>query len=564
MDNIKDFVLRNKDISTFSDGNYDNWMAVVTQATRHCTRSDMTELYSISRPNEEEVFKKWRNSNKRSITVSPILSFKLLLVRVLQQTMYDISLGNIPNLNKLIYDDLLLLSLYDPNAFIVEWVYNPSNPSMPLTLPVIEGGLAQNEKLGNETIIINSEKVLTKNKDFVIWYAGDVLLGKDKQAQKFYYGLDNENYYIILPDYNEKKEIFYKIGVWYNHGLGRMPIAEVPGFKTKDNYKESICWGAYEYLDEAVIAFSSDQIARIRHALPKLVVNADLTCTTCNGSRQETLSGKQIECRTCKGSGILQDIGDFATVKIRGRNEFDRANSNPVYYVQTPANIEYMFGVWERLVQKAERQICIDLLEGTGNESGIAKELRLEPRQDMLKMYGEQFCEMMENIINNYNTILKTGEKEVKIAAPTYYATKSPEMLEYEISVSPLAERHAKYIEMIKQKYRGDNVLIARYTYATLYAPLFLYKTDEVMIALNTGAYSEMDIVRRDYALYVMQEIFTDEAALKKLSSQSKGQIFEEADKILKDMGKLKEPVPDMPTDDILAAMGGQQPNPEI
>lgn len=535
--NIIEFVNSVGDVSAYKDETITKKNKVIVQATRHCTRSDMTELYEISRPNEEKVFNAWRNSNKRNITVSAILKFKMLLVRVLQSSLKEFDV-DIKNFFTFVYDDLILLSLYDPNAIIVIWPYNPDKEKLPLVVPVEEGGFAQNLELGVKIQVLNYDKIVNKTDEFVIFYAGTIKIKDDDY--KYYYGIDKDNYYIILPELTEKKELIYKTSIWYSHNLQYLPIAEIPGFKTQENYKESVAWGAYEYLDEVVISFSSDQVNRIRHVQPKLVVNADLVCTTCNGSRQETLiSNETITCRTCKGTGTLSEVGEFTTINIRGRNEFDRANSNPIYYVNTPGNIEYTFSIWEKLLDKADKQLCTDLLEGTGNESGIAKELRLEPRQDLLKMYGEQFCTMINDIVNSYNAIKNNGKDKINLVPPEYYSSQTPEMVEYQIANSPISERQIKYLELIKIKYRGDEIRKYIHSLALVYAPLFLYKTDEIDVVINNGAYNEQDIIRRDFALYVLSELITSEKDMKTPLKI----LFDKADQKLRDLGKLPVPI---------------------
>lgn len=535
---IRDLLSLYPDIRSCTDPNAANYASVVTQATRHTSRSDMSELYEIARPNEEDVYKRWRIDNRRHITVSPVLSFKMMLTRVLQASLDNISSDLYPDLSRFAYDDLMSFSLVDPNARIVEWPYNPDNPAVSPSTPVMEGGMTPSMAVMTETQIIASKNVHYADKHTFIWGAGEINLGSEKTPEMYpyYQAVDEMQYYILLP-VKQKKAIVYEPVLWYIHNLERLPVAYLPGFVMPNGYRESVAWGAYSYLDEAVIALSSDQVTRIRHSQPKLVINADITCPKCNGSGTESIKGDKIVCRTCHGVGGLQNVGDFATLKLKGKNEFDRANNNPVYYVSSPQGIEYPMQVWEKLIAKAENQLCTDLLEGTGNESGIAKELRMEPRQDLLKMYGEQFCRMIADLINNRAQLRDINADEVLITPPVYYQTRSPEVLRIELQSALPGERYMQYMQLINTKYRGNDYMIQVHTVAVLYAPLLLYKPDEIDSVVNMGSYDDRDIKRRDYAVYVMGELLNDVRNV----NASKRELFELADQLLIDMGVMAD-----------------------
>jgi hypothetical protein len=535
---ISDLLSQYPDIRNIEDPNANNYSQVVTQALRHSSRSDMLELYNIARPNEENIFKQWRIDNRRHFTIAPIFRFKLMLIRVLQASLENIDDKNYPGLSKFVYDELTDLSIVDPNAKIVEWPYLESNPEIPPSTPVEITGVGQNSPIAVKSNIIPSEHIKVYHEDYFVWRTGEKInLGTEKSPElvETFKACDKQYFYILTPKKVDKK-IEYTPEVWYFHELKRLPVADLPGFKLLSGYKESICFPAFPLLDEAVIAISSDQVTRIRHSQPKLVVNADLTCPTCNGAGTEIFKDEKIRCKTCHGGAVLKDVGDFSTVRIKGiRGEFDRTNTNPIYYVAQPSGIEYTMAVWEKLIDKAETALCTDLLEGSGNESGIAKELRMEPKQDLLKMYGEQFCEMIENIINNRAQLLDIKAKEIVISPPIYYQTKSPEMIRSELIDSLPGERYVKYLELIKAKHRGNDLMIKIHLTALLYAPLLIYKQDEVDSVIQLGSYSEKDIKRRDYSVYVFTEIFKQAANDKK----SKKELFQMADDMLIEMGVM-------------------------
>lgn len=527
----------NKKVSAINP-NYELYEKVTTQASRHTSRSDLSEFYNIVRPNEEQVFIDWRQSNKRHFTVAPILSFKRMITRVLKSSVRlpEIDKQLFDNIDEFLFDEIIMLSLYDTNAVGIEWPYNPETPDIPLAIP---GSYPQNMPLATDTVIFKFDKVVENNQDFVLLYNGQVNLGTEKKPKlaNTFIGADKERYFLVVPYLGPKEDVLYRVDLWYLHKLKRIPIFTPMGVKMSEGYKETIAWGAYEYLDEAIISISSDQINRIRNVLPKLVVNADLDCNDCNSTGFHGEGAKKTVCNTCRGSGKISEIGDFSTIKIRGRNEFDRTNSNPIYYVQQTGDLKYSKQVWEDLILQAEKQLCTDLLEGTGNESGVAKELRLEPRQDLLVMYGEQFCQFIEAYINNRTKLRKPDSPEVTIVPPSYYETKTPDMLKLYATQSLPAERQRDYLMYVKTKYRGNDFMIDVHTKAMLYAPLLLYKQEEASEVVGMGAYTEKDIKRRDYAIFILGEIMEENPDI-----VENKKIFELADKMLIDLGILEAP----------------------
>ena len=517
---------------------------VNVQASRHCTRADMSDFYNIVRPNEEKIFIEWRNSNKRHITAATILSFKRMLQRVFRSSINipDLKKEQFDNLYDFLFEEIISLILLDPNAGGIEWPFNPDSPDTPLSEP---NSFPQNKVFKTKTIIYNFDSIVLKSEDIFIACAGTMNVGTEKQPvyANYYIGCDKEHFYQILPHLIDK-EIIYDTKIWYTHSLNRMPVFSIPGVKI-GNYQESYAWGAYEILDEVIISLSSDQINRIRNVLPKLVVNADLVCPTCNGAGVTDHFDSKDVCKTCVGSGSLREIGDFSTVNVRAKSEFDRANTNPVFYVQQPSDLRYSKEVWEGLLDQANKQLCTDLLEGTGNESSIAKDLRLEPRQDLLVSIGEQLCHLIEAYINNRQQLINQTEKYITVVPPAYYETKTPDMLKLYVEQALPGERQRNYMMYVKNKYLGNDFIINVHLKAILYAPLLLYKTEEADSVIAMGAYEAQDIKRRDYAIMVLTEVMM---LYPKLSNK---ELFEKADELLKEWGIINEEVEDINIDEI-------------
>ncbi|MCZ2101121.1 MAG: hypothetical protein LC107_06245 [Chitinophagales bacterium] len=177
----------------------------------------------------------------------------------------------------------------------------------------------------------------------------------------------------------------------------------------------------------------------------------------------------------------------------------------------------------------------IYLHQGTGNESAVAKELRLEPRQDLLVDIGESLARTIEDYINNKQQLRNAKEKHVAVVPPAYYETKSPDILKLYVEQSLPGERQRDYMMYVKSKYLGNDFMIDVHIKAMLYAPLLLYKNDEAMAVIAAGSYDTDDIKRRDYAIMVLQEV------LRSGQYQDYKSIFEAADALLIEWGILEE-----------------------
>lgn len=522
-----------------------------TQATRHTERTSMDELYTIARPNEEPIYTKYRESNKRYVTVSVIQKFTLMLTRVL---MNSIKIGDhskyFSEFKYFVYDELLPLSIKDVNTVVIEWPFNPDNPRVAPALPFEEGGLLATKPVDTESLIVRSMDVRYYNDQGIIFRRGVMAIQKGNKTEnkEYFAAADKQNFYLITP-YFEKDTLKYRISLWYRHGLDRLPVADLPGYVTEyrkdgvsDRYKESICWGAFEYLDEAVIALSTDQVTRIRHLSPKTIISGDVVCPTCNGAKVEEHRGTKIPCRKCNGKGVLTDISDFSTIRLRNKSDQDSNSVNSIGYLNPPSGMEFSFTVWQDLIKKAEAELYTDPIEGSGNESGLAKNLRLEPKQDLLRSYGEQFCRMIEEIINNRIGLRENKkEREVQIHAPLYYDTKDPNTLQFEVENSMAGQRAVKYMNYIRHIHRGDELEIKTHELAIIYCPLVVYKADEIMTAINSGAYDAKHLIRKDYALFIMRNLIstTPDVDVKNLAKVK--ELFQKADQELIKLGVMSE-----------------------
>ena len=547
---IKDFIDKNKDLSTYKRGEvtilHEN---VVTQALRHTTNSDMDDLQSIARPSEEKIYVDWRKSVLRSVTPDYTMQFVRMMQRVLSQT---INVNIDTKLSRYVFDRIIPLSIQDPNAKIVTLPYIKGSENIPPS----SSDFLPNMALDKERVLVYSAHILYSDDSLFIYYRDHVLV--DKNTYPRYVAIDTQGYYILEPKLDQSKKIYYEPILWYLHKLGILPpIAEMPGNsintvtidkvtkrKKVIQYKESICWGAFEWFDEGAIRFSSEQAGFIKYANPKLIMRNDMECPTCIGSAfvSKTLANglpsddpkDQKLCPTCNGKRKLTTLGDFSTINLKS-NGIEKDINNPVYYLTPPAGLKELEDSYMHKFDMGKMALFNDPLEGKPGESGIAKELRLEPKQDLLKSYGQQLCYLIEDLVN-CELLLDNKKELVTITPPIYYQTKSPEVLKLQVQEASLGEKYLTYMAYLESMYRGDEATIKSKKFAYLYCPLVLYKDEEITTAFNTGRCDERDLVKKDYAYYAVDKVLEKEPKLEDLKI-----IIEKCDQLLIDEGILKE-----------------------
>jgi hypothetical protein len=545
---IENFLKANSDVRRYESGVAEKRKKSLTQALRHTTRSELSELYEITRPHEEEVYKKWRDANKRNITVDFIDQFIRMLQRICSSSI-KMEYEAYENLDVYANNVLIPLSTQDANAAVVEWPVMPDDEN----LAPASTEFLPNMPISSKTVLVYSPWIVEDNDDVFIWFKDKVEV-ENVMCDRFN-ACDKENFYILTPFKNGQGTIEYRADVWYKHGLNRVPVAHLPAnIKTEMvleqshlqekaypkfyHYRESFCFPAFENFDEALNRFSSEQVAYYKHATPKMVVTQDIECPTCHG---EPISHDNKVCETCQGKGVVNGFGDFSTIKLL-KDKFKQPGeggdpNNPIYFLNPPSGLTELRDGYMHFIEEGKKSLCNDPLETTGNESGIAKEMRLEPKQDIMKAYGEQLCQMLQDMVNNRGQLRGILTEPIKITAPVYYETKSPEVMRVSVLEALQGERIIKYMDYIQAKYRKDGAMIKLYKYAVLYAPLYLYTAAEFDSAFNSGVYDERDAIRRDYALYAVGEVLNKEPNLDDLKT-----IREKADAFLIEQGILAEP----------------------
>jgi hypothetical protein len=577
---------------------YRYYEEINNQASRHVARNDFDHLYKIARPAEDQIFTEWRGDNKRHITTNVITRYTSMLSRVLMHSFVDIraqdelvtEILKESYLGRYSFDDfrykiLMPLSFSDPNALVVEFPINPNNPHISLMEAVEDGGLEDGVSVGSKEIIVPYHKIIEYTPDYLVWTAGktEVGTGDNKRFEEFFIAHDKEAFYTVMPYKDNDGSIVYTIDPWYAHEAEKLFVTELPAqivhntrpiesdLKWFENpfhhiaykefeevvYRESVIFPALPHLDEAIVTFSSSQANQIRHMNSILSVDASIECPTCKGAKviKKNYAGKGSHpCPTCNGTGTPQNFGQFSTVHINTRGRENTSGKRLEYITPDTANIPIGRDIWKEHIDMAEKALCVNPLEGHGNESGYKGELRLEPKQDIIREYGEQWSNMCASVINN-KVLLREGSGSedifISLPVPITYSTANPNIMLEEAMDAPIGVRPDKFMKWVQTEYKGNSVKISQYRTSILYAPLMLFNQAEIRDAINTTAWEADDVVRATYSLQIYDELFNED---KDLGDEDLKVLFAMADDWLIEKGLIQDP------EAIIAAQGADLP----
>ena len=568
------------------------WEQVYRQAASHLERDAMYYNYDLARPHEEEIFKIYRQQVTRNVTSEPfdkltsrikrasnyanIFSHSNLLTDTLNNH-FDANPFNFGvkgvGVDKWTYGCVVPTAFKDGNAYQVDFPYNPSNPQVAPSNSVEDGGLRRNERIAvKHSIIPFYLRYSEDNPNYFMWVAGSWKVD-DKVEMMYFFAVDKEAYYVYYPE-KVGADIVYRVSLWYRHDCGFIPVTKLPARFSKktifaetlehdkrfllhgdanvlDNlgqevaYYESFGKTAFEYLDEFAIRLSINQIVTVKHGYPKFVLTDQFICPDCQGTKSQVVTvgyNNQVKapCDTCSGSGYMIDASEFSTLAVNNRRSETKGSSNPAYYLNPdPAILNTGWDhLWE-FMNKANESLGNDLGKES-NESGVAKELRMDQQHDIVKEFLDMLIDYMESTYNNTGCLLDgRADVLVNLPHPSKYQVKSEEQLKAELLDCPAPLLHPAYMEYVKVKHRGDEEMVAKYEFVLKYAPLLMYEEiPKLTAALNIGAYNEDDIIKKDQVWCIVNELCeNDDRFLDRPFSEKR----ELADKWLVDNGFIED-----------------------
>ena len=512
--------------------------AVVKQSVRHTRRRvgrDPVDIIQQQRPNESEKIQEYRAENERQFTRSGTEKFISKSSRIITQGLtftnvegklkeyldsrpfYDT--GNRYGFEDFLFGVVFGLAIENPNLLAVAFPYNPLRPDIAPAALVTDGGLRDDERLGIAPKIVHPAFV---DDDSFAFLGGQRKIQRSGQEVDvdFYYAADRDYWYTLEPSYvpvpQKGIQLIYTPQVWYRWDLGTSPVNYLPGvvaMTEHGKYRESFLRSYFAFADEAISAFSDNQAIRVRFAHPAVGMQ-EVECHNagCRKGFVHDEAGERHKCPVCLGTNKVTHPGPFGTL-IRpkgGMTETQTTGPLMEFYHPDVAILENSCGTWQDLFKLGKQEIGLDLLDGTGVESGRAKDLRLDDLHDLLSQIGLSIGTCGEQWLQQFEALLNpiVGDRVMPAAVlPASYKLLDATELKENAEEALFEDRYEARMEYYRHKYRGQPGLIRLYEIAMTYAPSMLLNDEEVSKRLAIGSITEDDLSRRDHAVPALHKL---------------------------------------------------------
>lgn len=539
----------------------DLWATVKKQVCNHTRRVSDIDLIRQKRPGEEDAIRDYRTANHRRLTKAAINEMMSKTARVARQSGIDTDrqsnelssylarkpfnfLGKRVDIWEWWENEITILGVEDPNAILLSMPYNKRNPFVPPILDEEEGGAPKNQPIDIKNIVIPSERIVfmpTNDYQIFAWKAKDKIQvqgAKEGVQSHYYYLIDEENYWVLLPEKKDKKKkTEYRLELWYPHNTGMnfsvngkdyfermLPIAGMPGVLTTSEsgefaYKESIINGAIEYYDEFVCRMSDASLIATRYGYPIRVVNDDVACKSCNGTGQVKYIGsdgmaKMGTCSACNTAGIANDFGPASEIRRKTKG-LEKGTSRPLIEYPTPpvAILEMAYQQAFDIFEKGQRKMGVAMMVDA-NESGVAKNIRLQPSEDFLNTYTSGFFkDLMGSFLFNLECLLQrkvSVRSKPVITLPVSYKVKDYDYLNDQAAKTFHFMRMFLQLNAIEQLH-GDNEMTKVVHWAFCYCPIITNTEEEVQYKLENGVYTRQEVLKRDWMPIVVKEYLKEQ-----------------------------------------------------
>lgn len=575
------------------------WLKVRKQAARHTRRSEKTELYDISRPNETEVIKNYREKNKRHITIEIPNKFISKSSRIFKDSGVSLDsdsiseklkkwldgkpffhLGRKLSLWGYFYDVILKNAIESPNDILIAFPVVASNPNVAPATPLSEGGFTRNDEVVPVNKTIPIDDIVYLGKDIFSWEAGivDVQVGRKKQSHPFYFIVDAKWYYQYKPvGYDtQKKEVIYKLLDWYMHDTGRN-VANILGGRTTSvedgqvKYFESYLHPAFELGDEVIQRFSDGQAVSIQHSYPHVALS-DLPCdfkgshsySGCVNGKVKVLNSSGVplidngkpkieKCPRCDGQGKQlkpNPYGVFVKEKQRGADVNNKSEPVIEYYAPPGHMLEFSYTKPFDLFERAKQSVSIDMPEGI-NESGYAKELRLQSEHDLLAEMAFQYAGLIENFLYCVESILVVNarkRKQPKVFLPSTFKNRDLATLKEDAQKALPSEKFSAEMQYYAQRFKGDERMLKVQQLYLSYTPFSTKEFNEVQSLILNGTYDDFEIYRKDFGVWAFNKLSSSEKDFLKADELT---LFKKADELIRQRKSVQSVLNSSNVDDI-------------
>lgn len=484
------------------------------------------DLIEERRPGESEHIWNYRKKIYQPKTKTVILKVLNVLQKIRRSSDWSISYDDdIPNiipegqrlqdycehafpqfesLTKWLFDVALKQHVVDPNAVVL---IHPYKWEQPIAKSFVRPYCS----------IINSDNVL----DYV---AGEyaVLLSDEKatytDGKTTMY--DGEIYYVATPEsifvlsQKSRSKDNWNV-VEYKHSAGELPAFVLGGVLKEKNLYESRISGMVPSLNTAVTIYSDKQAELVQHVHSEKWIYQTQQCKECSGQGSIPKQGGSIECRSCKGLGVV-NTSPYSNLIINPNNlplGEKQVPIPPAGYIQKTDVAAMVKAISEEIQQEisdAYSSVNMEfLLESPIAQSGISKEVDRDELNNFVYGFSEDLVATLDRCYSiicamRYGYLItdKDTLQEMcpKIAVPEKYDLLNGSYYMERIK----AARDAKISPMIVSVMEVEYVSKAMYNNPELSKilmavnklnPLPSYTEEDKMVMKSNGGISNKDYI---------------------------------------------------------------------
>lgn len=522
---------------TLASDYYDAVMRDIVMHTSRYKDGEFSEAIEATRPNENDRLKEYRRKADRQITGSGFREFLSKCNRIIRQS--NLSRNGISDELKSFVDskpftdngenlslesyaiDVILRQAlgYSPNQVLVAIPVNPNDRSVfPIKMEL-------NEQMGIEPMLIPHEN-LRYGFGNLFFTIGKVKIkrGQGTANVEAMMGADNTHWYYFHPYYEKsgaRIDLKYKMIPYAVHNTGESLMNFLPGERatSKDgriSFKESYLKSYFDFSYYAAAAISDDFVLRSQYTYPITEISP-VVCKSCEGTGYKDKKKSNGECQACAGQGykVWPSLGEAIVndPNEEGLGDEQKQIDRVKFYNPDIRYAETSFKTWQDLVTLAKQSIGLDLLNGTGNESGVAKDLRMETLQDKLSKIAAGLYECIDRFLWQCECILQPHEDErirPVTVIPQKLSIKDTNTLKEEAENALPENRIVAHREYYASKYMNDPLMLRMHELLLDYSPIFVTPQDELNVLIAKNIIGADDLTRKLYATQAIEAVIDD------------------------------------------------------
>jgi len=509
------------------------WERIFNEMAVHTRKRLPKELLLARRPNEDKEIFEHRIKNYEPITYGSMNKCLDDVFRVVNSVNYSIKAkdetlnyikenniqfdGEELTLEMFIQKNYLKAMIEDPNGYLV-WI------------PTGEGVEDSGSKVRPQPFIVNSSRIHYVDKNLISFLSderSEVNNANQKEKTGLVYYIFTQNSYYKLSQFGEKTKLKFKLTEIYKHELGSVPAIKLGGDKNAYGYYESYFSPYLAFGNEAIRQFSDWQaVSTLSNHPLKEVFEAECEVDFINKlSNNIPDAERKFEKGVKQGKLKLRNktASPYAVIQrkvvAKGQEQMEAVlpyEFPSVRFIQPNVeNLKYSGESWEKLIERAELSLNIDLNVGV-NQSGVSKEFDKEAQYSMLTKIGNNIFDngflMSVKIIEAYITPTSIDNTDVSIIKPTTFWVKNEqdiinEITELKTKNAPGFFTAQASIELAKKRFSGDPVSQKMFDFIACYDPLFIYSPAEKTQLLASGTVKTDDVSISTYMPTILNQM---------------------------------------------------------